>query len=324
MQNVAVLVTSSGVASAVNIIKALRLQSDMDVTIVAADMDEMAPGQHLADYHYIAPSLRRPEDYLDFLAETCRRHEVKAMFPCFSRELSLISSSREMFRSLGVDMLVSPPQTIDLCNDKSRMGEVVERLGIPVPRIFDKPCCSDLPLFSKYKEGSSSIGAIRIDHRQTLEAAMSAERPRIYQEFVKGVEYTVDILCDRDSTCMVVAPRKRIQTKAGQTVKGVTVVSEVLDQYSRMICKAVGVVGACNIQFIEREGTFHFIELNPRYAAGGLMLTVHAGANIPFLALKMMLEMPICEAELRHAPDIAMTRYWEEIILDGRTCAAVS
>jgi carbamoyl-phosphate synthase large subunit len=294
------------------------------VTIVAADMDEMAPGQHLADYHYIAPSLKRPQHYLDFLAKTCRRHEVKAMFPCFSRELSLVSSSREMFRSLGVEMLVSPPQTIDLCNDKLRMAEVVERLGIPVPKTFTQPCQRDLPLFSKYTEGSSSIGAIRIDDAQTLEAAMSAERRRIYQEFVDGMEYTVDILCGRDSTCMVVGPRKRIQTKAGQTVKGVTVNSEVLDQYSRMICKAVGIVGACNIQFIERQGTFHFIELNPRYAAGGLMLTVHAGANIPFLALKMMLEMPICESELQHAPDVAMTRYWEEIILDGRTCAAVS
>jgi biotin carboxylase len=67
---------------------------------------------------------------------------------------------------------------------------------------------------------------------------------------------------------------------------------------------------------MERENKFYFIEINPRYAAGGLMLTVNAGTNIPLLALKVMLGVPIENSELRHIPDIGITRYWEEIILN--------
>ena len=50
------------------------------------------------------------------------------------------------------------------------------------------------------------------------------------------------------------------------------------------ICEHLEVVGACNIQFIENKDGIYFIELNPRFAAGGLMLTVNAGANIPLMA----------------------------------------
>ncbi|MBL7105571.1 MAG: hypothetical protein ISS18_14690, partial [Bacteroidales bacterium] len=53
----------------------------------------------------------------------------------------------------------------------------------------------------------------------------------------------------------------------------------------------------------------------PRYAAGGLMLTVNAGANLPLLALKIMLDIPISNKELNHTPNKVMTRYWQEIII---------
>ena len=68
---------------------------------------------------------------------------------------------------------------------------------------------------------------------------------------------------------------------------------------------------------MERKNKYYFIEINPRYAAGGLMLTVKAGANLPFLALKMMKGISINKKDLIHKEGVMMTRYWEEIIIEG-------
>lgn len=315
MDKISVLVTSAGVSSAVNVIKSLRLQSEFNISIIAVDIDKLAAGLHLADYFYISPPITKPDGYLECLYGICEKHNVKALYPCYSKELSLISEARERFSELGVATLLSASHVIDLCNDKTHILGCVQNMGIRTPKIFTNPKESDLPLFSKLVEGSGSRGAIYVENQYILKGLLASPEKRIYQEFIKGDEYTVDILCDKESNVLFAGPRKRIQTKAGQSVKGVTIHNKVLQEYIERICRLIGVVGVCNIQFIEKDGKFYFIELNPRYAAGGLMLTVHAGANLPLAALKLMFGLPIGKLELKHTPNVAMTRYWEEIII---------
>ena len=74
----------------------------------------------------------------------------------------------------------------------------------------------------------------------------------------------------------------------------------------------------CNLQFI-REGNTYFIEINPRYSAGGLMLTTHSGVNLPLLALKIMQGIAIDQSELNHNSGLKMTRYWQEIMISEQS-----
>jgi carbamoyl-phosphate synthase large subunit len=314
---ITVLVTSAGVASAVNIIKSFRLQKELDIEIIAADVDKLAAGLYLADEHYVSPPITNKEKYLDFLCGLCEQYRVNALFPCYSKELSIVSGAEAAFHRIGTSMLLPPPDAIDLCNDKEHIALHVEKLGIPVPTTFRKPGGANLPLFSKLLEGSSSIGALYVDSIHLLNHLLCSGETRIYQEFIRGTEYTVDVLCDRDSKVLFAGPRKRLATKAGQSVKGISVQSDILHEYVERICRSVGIIGVCNIQFVESNGKYYFIELNPRYAAGGLMLTVNAGANLPLAALKLMLGLPV--GKLEHIPNMAMTRYWEEIYIEGQS-----
>lgn len=318
MDAITVLVTSSGTSSAINVIKSLKLQTEFNISIIAVDVDNLAAGLRLADYYYISPPITRPDDYLEFLYGICKKHNVRVLCPCYSKELSLISKAIARFSELGVAMLLSSPNVIDLCNDKLHLLDFIEDIGIPTPKIFTTPNESHLPLFSKRVEGSGSRGAIYIENEHILKGLLASPEQRFYQEFIEGDEYTVDVLCDRESNVLFVGPRRRIEIKAGQSVKGVTIHNEILEDYVERICTSVGIVGVCNIQFIEKDGTFYFIELNPRYAAGGLMLTVHAGANLPLAALKVALGLPIDKSELKHTPNVTMIRYWEEAIIKER------
>jgi carbamoyl-phosphate synthase large subunit len=318
MPNVTVLVTSAGVASAVNVMKSLRLQREIDVAIVATDADKFAAGLYLADYSYVSPIITDFERYLGFLLTTCKKHAVEALYPCYSKELALISAAKESFAAIGVQLLISSPETIGLCNDKVRMNEFASRLGMRVPKSYTDTDMknitdADFPLFAKPLQGSSSIGAVKIENREDLDYFLSKVTKLFVQKFVPGHEVTIDVFCNQSGEPMVVAPRLRLATKAGQSVKGKTIDSALFRADVERLCRSIGMVGTCNIQFIMHEAGPTFLEINPRYAAGGLMLTVRAGANIPFLALKEMLGYEITASECKVKPDVYMSRYWEEV-----------
>ena len=307
-----VLVTSAGTASAMNVIKALRMQQEYTVHILAVDADPTAPGLYLADDHALVPRCSQKE-YIPALLRLCKEHQIQALYPIYSQEIEVIAEHATAFEQQGIGLLIPKPDVVRLCNDKRRMYELAAGLGIAIPKLVSNGHMITFPLFAKPNAASGTHGARRIDDELDWIYMQCKYPDLLYQEFVSGPEYTVDILCDRQSNLVVGAPRLRLATKAGQSVKGKTVDEPAVVALCATLCKAVGLVGPCNIQFIRRNGEFVFIELNPRYAAGGLMLTVHAGANLPLLALKLILGEQVRPFTARSG--IMMLRYWEEVFV---------
>lgn len=311
-----ILVTSAGVMSAVNIIKALKAQTQLKIHIFAIDMDSYAPGLFFADKYEICPSIKNHKGYINYISDLVKRESIDIIFPCYSKEIILFSLNKDKFSSLGAKMLLPSSNSIKLCDDKHKSINCVKDLGIPVPKILKNPTSNDLPIFSKFSSGSGSDGAIYIENEYQFNNALSSEYSRIYQEYIKGREYTVDLISNYNSEPLISCPRERLSIKAGQSVKGITIISKRLSEYSRIISKNLKLVGICNIQFIKRDNVYYFIEVNPRSASGGLMLTVNSGVNLPLLAVKLMLNIEISDNELMHKNNISMTRFWEELILD--------
>lgn len=322
MKMVNILVTSAGVASALNVIKSLRLQKVFPVSICAVDMDPLAPGLYLAEFGYVSPPVADVKSYLDFLLSTCKKHRINALYPCYSKELSLIAGETKAFERIGVKTLLPSPDVIDLCNDKRKFIEFALNLGLTVPKTYTQDEVqnipqSEFPLFGKPVTGSSSTGALKLDDEKSLDYYLYQHQDVMIQKFVSGQEITVDVFCDRLSRPIVIAPRIRLSTKGGQSIKGRTIDNTDFVQPVDTLCRALSLVGVSNIQFMRASNELVLLELNPRYAAGGLMLTVHAGANIPLLALKEMLGIKIDAEECRVKTELTMSRYWEELFIDN-------
>ena len=74
------------------------------------------------------------------------------------------------------------------------------------------------PLIAKPRCGSAGIGVVH--------CASVADLPEgdvVVQELAPGAEHTVDVLVLRDGRCRVAVPRRRIEVRAGEVAKGVTV-----------------------------------------------------------------------------------------------------
>ena len=78
MVPITVLLTSAGVATAVNVIHALRHSTLLDVKIVSVDMDPFSAGLYLADKHHMVPPAKKPQ-YLDEILKICKseEHQIK-------------------------------------------------------------------------------------------------------------------------------------------------------------------------------------------------------------------------------------------------------
>lgn len=319
-EEISIIVTSAGTASAISVIKALKSQKELKVKIIAVDADSMAAGLFLADESEIVPSATDPE-YVSTLINLAERKRAKILIPIYSKEIKLISENSELLRKHGLLTLLAPVESIDVVNDKREMHNRVIKLGINAPQLYSKQTLQNLnasllPLFAKPNTGSSSTGALKVTSLPQLKELVLGTDDLIYQEFIDAQEVTVDVLCDESNKALVIAPRLRLATKSGQSVKGKTISSEIFIQPVQKICTALNIKGVCNFQFFLKNNELIFIELNPRFAAGGLMLTVGAGANIPLLLLKLILHMNIDASECKTEPDVKMTRYWQEIILN--------
>ncbi|MFA6570948.1 MAG: ATP-grasp domain-containing protein [Bacteroidota bacterium] len=316
-ETVNILISSAGTASAINVIKSLRLQTQIPVKLIALDADELAAGLRLADKFYIVPRADS-KDYIATIIEIAKKENAVVFLPIYSGEIQLISEHSDYLKEYGLLTLLPEPDTIALCNNKNLTADFLSANNILSPKAYStnelkEISDSDFPLFVKPHNGSSSNNTFRVESRKELDFYLSKFPDLVVQQFIEGEEVTVDVFCNRTSEALVVAPRMRISVKSGQSVKAKTLDNSAFAEPVSRICRLLKMVGVCNMQFILNEKGMYFIEVNPRYAAGGLMLTVNAGANIPLLVLKEILGLPIQPDECKTKTDVFMSRYWEEV-----------
>jgi carbamoyl-phosphate synthase large subunit len=309
-----ILVTSAGTASAINVIKSLKLQKEFDVKIYAVDIDITAPGLYLADAFCIVPRNNSP-DYLPVIIEYCKKEDISVIFPIHSSDIKIFADNCTEISRNNIKMLIPPSDAINICNDKKNMCRCVKEAGINAPLtidIHDKNLA--FPLIAKPNNKSGSQDIFKIVDDTDLTYAKTKFGDHLFQEWIDGVEVTVDCLFDKNSNLIVGSPRKRLVTKAGQCVKGITFQSSLIFSYCKTIGKMINFVGPANIQFIIQNEIPYFIEMNPRFAAGGLMLTTHAGANIPQMILEI-LENDAFVPSPEIIEGLIMTRYYEEFYI---------
>jgi carbamoyl-phosphate synthase large subunit len=318
---ITVLLTSAGVATAVNVIHALRRSTIFDVRIIAVDMNPLSAGLYLADDRYLAPPASEP-GYTDKLVTICMREKVNFLFPLFSGEIGIIARDVEKFCRNDINVMIPSPEVVELCTNKNSFINFLKQNNYPYPETMAhndvKP--DSVPLFIKPVRGSSSKNTFLIEDKEALHFYLKRYPQSIIQKYISGMEYTVDCLV-YGGVIYVCSPRSRLNVKDGKSMVGKTVSHAGVITLVSDLLQAIGMQGPCNVQCMEDEtGNLFLIELNPRLAAGGLPLTVKAGANIPEMMLGLALGLDI-EPVKQIRPDFVMLRYLNDIFLRNKADA---
>ena len=242
---------------------------------VASDISEECAAKVLADDFVIFPSKNDP--YLWEKVEQCLvENKIDVVIPSFDEMLYGWAERKVKLEAIGIQVLISPLETVQVFQDKWKTAKFFERNGLPCAKSSLEPI---YPLV-KPRFGRGSVG-IFIEHNDRKRRSKFTEDD-ISQTVLLGEEYTVDCLFDADNEPVYILPRKRLGVINGKSTGGIVVQSSIIEREVTRLAKCIEFVGPINIQcFLDGE-ELYFVEVNPRIA-GGMALGFAATTNwIPY------------------------------------------
>jgi len=319
-----VLVSSAGRRVALlDIIRRSLRDLDLPGVVIAADTSALAPGLHFADVGVQVPRCTSPA-FLPELLAICRQHDVRLVIPTIDTELAVLSAGREQFQEVGCTIAVSGPETVAIGTDKRLTHSWLEGRRLPTVRqaeateVLRQPDHWKLPLVLKPQAGSASIGVRVVQDRDEL--AFAARDPElIAQQLAPGDEYTIDVLVDRNRRAVCAVPRRRVEVRAGEVSKGITVRDPLLEQIACDVAETLpDAYGALNIQvFLDRdEQQPRVIEINPRFG-GGFPLSDRAGAPFVRWIIEEAAGLPSSASPGAWQSGVVMLRYDDAVFVDA-------
>jgi carbamoyl-phosphate synthase large subunit len=305
------LVPGAAAPAGINTIKSLKMAS-FSGKIVATDSTSLSAGFFMADVSEILPEADA-QYYVKRLFEIVKKHKISVLLPSSGFDIYPYSANREALAKMGATAVVSDRDTLEICRDKIlTYNTMLGKCDLPFTT-EDSGKISSFPVIAKPRYGKGSRDIIKVNNEADLNYVASSFGNTIFQEYLPGVEYTVDVLCDMNKKPIVAVPRIRLQTKAGISTKGRVVRDAELEITCMKIAQDAGIRGPCCIQMKEStEGQLKLIEINSRLG-GGTIFTTLAGANFPKMILDLLEGN---EVKIPKISEITVVRYYEEIVIE--------
>ena len=273
--------------------------------VVATDMQLSAPALQVADVKLQVPAVYDPE-YVNITLNICKEQKIDAVISLNDLELPILAENKAKFEALGVKVIVSDPQVIDIAFDKYKTAQWIESLGLTAPKTYVRLADVkealakgeiEFPLFMKPRWGSGSIGLESIADMEELDiyynllmkkikktilaTASVGDEYIMIQEKLTGNEFGLDIMNDLNGKNVAVSVKQKLAMRAGETDKAVTVDLTEVREMGRKIGEALGHIGNLDVDIMQRaDGAYCVLELNPRFG-GGFPFSYEAGVNLP-------------------------------------------
>ena len=247
----AVLFTCAG--QRVDIVTAFR---EAGATTIAVDVDQLAPALYHADRRALVP---RVDDfgYIAALRELVELHDVRLIVPLTDLDHHVLADARDELG--GALVLVSGVETVARCTDKYLAHQFFEEQGIGSPPTWLPTALpGDLryPVLVKARRGFGSRHIYRAANAAELEFFLRyTAADSMVQAACLGTEYSIDVFCDLDARCLAAVPRTMIESKGGESIKGMTIKDPELIEFSCRVSEALRIIGPANVQcFREPDG----------------------------------------------------------------------
>jgi carbamoyl-phosphate synthase large subunit len=190
-------------------------------------------------------------------------------------------------QAFGVPILGTPPESIELAEDRRQFDALLERLGVPRPpgravltldEARETAHAVGYPVLVRpsYVLGGRAMEIVRTDAElETFwRSAVLAfpDAPVLVDKYIEGKEAEVDLIGDGERF-LIPAIMEHIERAGVHSGDSMTVVppqtlteseqAQIRD-YSLRLARALQACGLLNIQFVVQDGQVYVIEVNPR------------------------------------------------------------
>jgi len=271
------------------------------------------------DVVYQEPNING-EEYILYCLDFCRKHHIDIFVP--RKENVLIAKHLHKFHQLGVKVLVCPNAKLmkRLDNKEETYRYIIKhpilRKAVPLPDYFivnngeafkqayhhlknkgHKVCFKPVigeggNGFRIIQDKAESIEQLfyqgisaDISYKHACDILLQQKQfpPLMVSEYMDGYEYSIDCLA-YDGTLMTAIPRKKESGRVRELEKNTELI-----EMAKKINDVLNIPFAYNIQVKYKDGIPKLLEINPRMS-GGLHYSCLAGINIPYQAIKLLIE----------------------------------
>ena len=286
-------------------------------TTVATDASPLAPALYHAHRYAIVPRVDHP-DYVEALRELAALHDVSLVVPLTDLDHSVLAAARDQID--GALVLVPGRETIERCSDKYLAHLFFVERGIGSPPTWlpgALPTELPFPVLVKARRGFGSRHIYRAGNATELDFFLRyTAADSMVQAACLGTEFSIDVFCDLNGRCLAAVPRTMIESKGGESIKGMTVKDPDLIEFSCRVSEALRIIGPANVQcFREPDGELQVTDVNPRFG-GGFPLPTAAGSRYPELALALANGEQLEPRLGDFRAGVVMTRFFSQVILE--------
>ena len=303
--------------SSVHCVWTLR-EMGYDVVIVNNNPETVSTDYDTADRLYFEPLCR--EDVLNII----RVEKPIGVVVAFGGQTAI--KLTQFLDKLGVPILGTSADSIDVAEDRARFDALLERFGISRPKGrgvngLDEALAAaeelgyPVLLRPSYVIGGQNMTISR-DREQTeryMRAILSGgiENPVLVDKYMPGVELEVDVISDGEQVLIpgIMEHIERAGVHSGDSIAvyppynlGSRQLERICD-CSEKLALALGTRGLVNIQYLIYDGELYVIEVNPRASRTVPYISKVTGVPMVDLASRIMLGAKL--RDLGYKPGLA-------------------
>jgi carbamoyl-phosphate synthase large subunit len=230
--------------------------------------------------------------------------------------LNLAVELREFLKERKIMVLGTSIETIELAEDREKFRDLLLRIGEPVPASIRVKTLDELgkavaelglPVILRPDFNLGGLGTVIVEKRNDIEEmgkacfAISGSGELLVEKSVAGLcEMEYEVIRDSMDNCITICSMENLDPMGIHTGESVVVApAQTLsdDDHQKLrsaaikIVRALGVVGACNVQFAlnQETGDYFVIEVNPRTSRSSALASKATGYPIARIATKLAL-----------------------------------
>ena len=270
--------------------------------IIATNSDMNTTAMSVADKAFESPIIY-DEKYIPFLLEICKSEKIDMLISLFDIDLMILAKNKSRFEEMGVKVIVSNENIINICNDKFEMLKYLKKINMPVPKTyidleealkgadFDKNS-----YILKPRWGMGSLSIFEAENKKELEvlyekakrsiqksylrfeSGAEIDRAILIQEKIIGDEYGLDIFNDFKGENLTVTVKRKLAMRSGETDIAKVIENKELEDIGKKIAESLKHIGNLDMDILFDGQSAYIIDMNARFG-GGYPFTHSAGVN---------------------------------------------
>lgn len=274
-----VLVTSiSKKVPLLNAIRQALAAFDEDSKIFGADSNPNNVGKYFVDEFWHMPPLEHLNE--EIILDYCKKNNINAIIPTRNEELLFWSKIKNSLFQHNIHVMVSEDSALNHCLNKHLFYDFLAKHRFKTPKTSSNILNIESSKFVvKENTGAGSLNiGLNLDKDEAICHAKKLKHP-IFQPFIQGSEFTVDLFIERNGSVKGAVARKRVLVVNGESQITETVLNTPLEDLCKAVAFQLNLRGHVHFQvIIEEDKSISILECNPRFG-GASTLSIKAGLD---------------------------------------------